>query len=72
MATHTKSTKVAGMGQPLRWTDTERVKWVPFLFLGSVLVYAARGALPVTVVEMSEEFEWDKRTSVSQYQPRYQ
>lgn len=64
MAAHFKSTTVVGLGQPIRWTDSERRTWVPYLFLGTVLVYAARGALPVTVVEMSEEFKWDKKTSV--------
>ena len=61
---HTKSSGVS-LGQPSRWTDGEQRVWVPVLFLGGLLVYAGRGALPVTVVEISYEFEWDKRISVS-------
>ena len=59
-----KTATVTGLGQPSRWTNRERNIWIPFLFLGSVLIYAARGALPVTLVEMSVEFNWDKRISV--------
>ena len=66
MAIHSskQSTTVAGLGQPFRWTDSEKRIWVVCLFFGAVLLYAARGALPITVVEMSEEFNWDKRMNV--------
>ncbi len=50
--------------QPVRWTDSERKVWIMVLFTGCLLVSAGRGALPVTVVEMSREFNWDKRMSV--------
>ena len=53
------------LGQPLRWTDRESRVWVLMFFVGCLLVSAGRGALPVTVVEMSREFNWDKRMSVS-------
>ncbi len=53
------------LSQPLRWTDGERRVWVLMFFVGCLLVSAGRGALPVTVVEMSREFNWDKRMSVS-------
>ena len=53
------------LGQPSRWTDSEKNLWIFVLFIGCLLVCAARGALPVTVVEMSREFQWDKRMSVS-------
>ena len=55
----------SGLRQPSQWTDNEQKAWVPLLFVGCVLLYAVRGALPVTVIQMSVEFEWDKRTSVS-------
>ena len=64
MASRTKATVVAGLGEPLRWTDSEQKIWVPYMFLGAMLVYAARGALPITVVEMAEEFDWDKKMRV--------
>lgn len=48
-----------------KWTDKERKVWAILLFIGCLLVSAGRGALPVTVVEMSKEFQWDKRMSVS-------
>ena len=54
----------AGLGQPQRWTDSEKRVWVVYLFFGAVFLYAARGALPVTVVEMSAEFNWDKKMNV--------
>ena len=50
--------------QPTRWTEKEKKVWITVLFAGCLLVSAGRGALPVTVVEMSREFNWDKRMSV--------
>lgn len=64
METKPKSSSGSGIGQPSQWTEGEKKVWMAVLFLGSVLLYAGRGALPVSIVEMSLELEWDKRTSV--------
>lgn len=43
----------------LYWTTEELRKWSFFIFLGTVLVYSARSALPVVSVLIRDEFEWD-------------
>ena len=59
------ASQVGGLGQPLHWSDKEKKIWIPFLFLGSVLIYAGRGSLSVSIVEMATLFNWDKRICVS-------
>lgn len=54
----------SGLGQPSLWTDRERRLWIMVLFFGSVLIYAGRGALPVSMVEMSAELSWNKQICV--------
>jgi len=41
------------------WTQNELKKWSTFVFIGTVLVYSARSALPVVSVLVRDEFEWD-------------
>lgn len=54
----------SGLGQPSLWTDRERRLWIMVLFGSSILIYAGRGALPVSMVEMSSDLSWDKRICV--------
>ena len=60
-----KSVGGGGIGQPLHWTDRERKLWIIVLFICSILVYAARTSLSVSIVEMASEFDWNKKTCVS-------
>ena len=46
------------------WTGAELTMWIVVLFLGMVCVYCNRVALPVSVVEIGKEREWNKRTVV--------
>jgi len=43
----------------LYWTREELKKWSFFIFIGTVLVYSARSALPVVSVLVRDEFGWD-------------
>lgn len=36
-----------------------------FLFMSFTTMSAGRGAMPVTIVQMAEEFHWDKTTVVN-------
>ena len=60
-----KSVGGGGIGQPLHWNDRERKLWIIVLFICSILVYAARTSLSVSIVEMASEFDWNKKTCVS-------
>ena len=53
------------LGRPSLWTQKEQRAWVLALFVGLVVLYANRMALPVSVVELAHEMEWTKKTSVS-------
>lgn len=55
----------SGLGQPLLWSERERRVWILLLFLGSVLCYAGRNTLSVSIVEMATEFNWNKKICVS-------
>ena len=58
------------LGRPSLWTQKEQRAWVLALFVGLVVLYANRMALPVSVVELAHEMEWSKKTSVS-YTPSF-
>lgn len=60
---------ISGLGQPLHWSDKERRLWVGLLFVGCVLCYAGRNSMAVSIVEMSSEFNWNKRACVSHVIP---
>ena len=62
MASHKSG---GGIGQPLHWSERERRLWILVLFICSILIYAARSSLSVSIVEMASEFDWNKRTCVS-------
>ena len=51
--------------EPLHWNDRERKLWIIVLFICSILLYAARTSLSVSIVEMASEFDWNKKTCVS-------
>ncbi|XP_019858643.1 PREDICTED: solute carrier family 17 member 9-like, partial [Amphimedon queenslandica] len=59
MASHKSG---GGIGQPLHWSERERRLWILVLFICSILIYAARSSLSVSIVEMASEFDWNKRT----------
>ena len=44
------------------WNVHERKTWTGVLFLGLLVLSANRMSLPVTIVEIAEELNWDKRT----------
>ncbi|XP_069739956.1 solute carrier family 17 member 9b [Narcine bancroftii] len=46
-----------------QWSKLEAKSWIPFLFLGTCLVYCARVTLPICVSVMAEQFNWDKKQS---------
>ena len=52
------------------WPLSERRTWVGSLFLGLVVLYLVRFSVPVAIVEMSEEMNWDKKTCVSGHRSR--
>ena len=43
----------------------ERRLWVGCLFLGCSMIYATRTVMPLCVVAVSQELQWDKTQSVS-------
>ena len=43
----------------------EKKQWIPTMFLGCATVYAARTAMPLCALAMSNEFHWDKKQAVS-------
>ena len=54
-----------GIGRPQLWTTGQRRLWLFALFMLLLLLYASRTALPIAIVKIAEEREWNKRTSVS-------
>ena len=39
--------------------------WMGVLFVGLVMLYAVRMSVPVTIVTIAQEMDWDKRICVS-------
>ena len=60
-----------GIGRPLLWTTRERLVWTLTMFVGMLLLYAGRTALPVGIVKIAVEKDWNKRTSVSLSLPEH-
>ncbi|XP_033644949.1 solute carrier family 17 member 9-like [Asterias rubens] len=42
------------------WSRHDRIEWTLILFLGTTVLYSARTILPLCVVQVAAEFEWDK------------
>ena len=47
------------------WGRRERQVWMGVLFVGLVMLYAVRMSVPVTIVTIAQEMDWDKRICVS-------
>ena len=66
---HTKSKLgMAELGMVLHhthWPISERRTWTSLLLLGIVVLYMVRTSVPVAIVEISQELNWDKKTCVS-------
>ncbi|KAK2194165.1 hypothetical protein NP493_2g17004 [Ridgeia piscesae] len=53
-----------GDGAPKKfWNRQERRLWVGCLFLGCSMIYATRTVMPLCVVAVSQELQWDKTQS---------
>lgn len=50
-----------GTTQQGQWTVKEKRVWVVVLLIGMVALFSNRMCLPVTIVEMAKELQWDKR-----------
>ncbi|XP_070555728.1 voltage-gated purine nucleotide uniporter SLC17A9-like isoform X2 [Ptychodera flava] len=42
------------------WSRQEKRAWTLALFIGTVIIYASRNAMPLCAVSISKEFQWDK------------
>lgn len=49
--------------QPSLWTSSEKRTWMATLFLGTVALYAARMAIPITITSIAKKSEWTKTES---------
>ena len=47
------------------WDRREQRVWGTVLFVGLVMLYATRMSVPVTIVTIAQEMDWDKRMCVS-------
>jgi len=47
------------------WKDCGRRLWIFGMFLGTMLLYSARSAVPLCIAAMSRDLSWDKLTDVS-------
>lgn len=47
------------------WDRREQRVWGMVLFVGLVMLYATRMSVPVTIVAIAQEMDWDKRMCVS-------
>ncbi|KAK7482245.1 hypothetical protein BaRGS_00026488 [Batillaria attramentaria] len=45
------------------WTRSEKHQWALGLFCGTAMLYAARTVMPMCVVTVSDEMDWDKTES---------
>ena len=45
--------------------ELERKYWVVAMFCGTLLLYAARAAVPLCMSSMSSDMNWNKETDVS-------
>ena len=60
--------QLGGYGMVLHhahWPISERRVWMGLLVLGLIVMYMTRTSMPVAIVEISQELNWDKKTCVS-------
>lgn len=43
-----------------QWPEEQRKYWIVAMFCGTLLLYAARSAVPLCMAAMSSELKWDK------------
>ena len=48
-----------------QWPEEQRKYWIVAMFCGTLLLYAARSAVPLCMAAMSSELKWDKEIDVS-------
>lgn len=47
------------------WPEESRKHWIVAMFCGTLLLYAARSAIPLCLAAMSSDMNWDKEIDVS-------
>lgn len=47
------------------WKGVSRHLWISAMFLGTMLLYSARSAVPLCIAAMSRDLSWDKFSDVS-------
>lgn len=48
-----------------QWPEESRKHWIVAMFCGTLLLYAARSAVPLCLAAMSSDMNWDKEIDVS-------
>ena len=48
-----------------QWPEEQRKYWIVAMFCGTLLLYAARSAVPLCMAAMSSDMNWDKEIDVS-------
>ena len=48
-----------------QWPEEKRKYWIVAMFCGTLLLYAARSAVPLCMAAMSSDMNWDKEIDVS-------
>lgn len=49
----------------IQWPEEQRKLWIVAMFCGTLLLYAARSAVPLCMAAMSSDMNWDKEIDVS-------
>lgn len=47
-----------------QWPEDQRRCWIVAMFCGTLLLYAARSAVPLCMAAMSSDMNWDKEIDV--------
>lgn len=47
-----------------QWPEDQRKCWIVAMFCGTLLLYAARSAVPLCMAAMSSDMNWDKEIDV--------
>ena len=47
-----------------QWPEERRKYWIVAMFCGTLLLYAARSAVPLCMAAMSSDMNWDKEIDV--------
>ena len=58
-----------GHGMGFHWPVGRRKVWIVAMFCGTLLLYAARSAVPLCIAAMSVDLKWDKELDVSSVTP---